>query len=174
MFVPRFVQLFRVLVTFLDVYFTLFDMKIHIKQCVMFISGSTKYLFPLGRVFSTFFETHISINRNDCHRPISYHEGAADRHTVGHFEPLLSHELRPASRAKQAVYGEVADVWQQQQVGGVQTYGATDLVHLGRTVARNPFLNVKVDKRLIKDHNDVFGEEILEFLRQLIVISTHE
>lgn len=135
---------------------------------------ATKYLFPLGRVFSTFFETHISINRNDCHRPISYHEGAADRHTVGHFEPLLSHELRPASRAKQAVYGEVADVWQQQQVGGVQTYGATDLVHLGRTVARNPFLNVKVDKRLIKDHNDVFGEEILEFLRQLIVISTHE
>lgn len=135
---------------------------------------ATKYLFPLGRVFSTFFETHGPINRDDCHRPVSYQEGAADRSTVGHFEPLLTHELHPASQVKQAAYGEVADVWRQQQVGGVQHYGSTDLVQLGRTAARNPFLNVKVDKSLIADHNDVFGDEILEFLRQLIVISTQE
>jgi len=32
MFVPRFVQLFRVLVVFLDVYFTFISLIIHIKQ----------------------------------------------------------------------------------------------------------------------------------------------
>ncbi len=135
---------------------------------------ATKYLFPMGRIFSTFFETHGPISRDDCRRPVSYHEGAADRSTVGHFEPLLTHQLRPASRAKNTAYADVLDVWRQQQVGGVQQYGATELIHLGKTVARNPFLNVTVDKRLIKDHNDVFGKEILQFLRQLIVISTQE
>ena len=135
----------------------------------------TKYLFPLGRIFSTFFETHGPINRDDCHRPVSYHEGAADRSAVGHFKPLLTHELRPASQVKKASYAEVLNVWRQQQEGGVQPYGSTELIHLGKTVARNPFLNVKVDKTLIKDHNDVFGEEVLlQFLRQLIVISTQE
>ena len=135
---------------------------------------ATKYLFPMGRIFSTFFETHGPISRDDCHRPVSYHEGAADRSTVGHFEPLLTHELRPASQNKEMAYADVLDVWRQQQVGGVQQYGATELIHLDKTVARNPFLNVKVDKRLIKDHNDVFGVEVLQFLRQLIVISTQE
>lgn len=135
---------------------------------------ATKYLFPMGRIFSTFFESHTAIDRDDCRRPVSFHEGAADRHTVGHFEPLLTHELRPASQAKQTDYAGLLDVWRQQQEGGVQQYGATDLIHLDKTAARNPFLNVKVDKRLISDHNDVFGEEVLEFLRQLIVISTQE
>jgi len=135
---------------------------------------ATKYLFPMGRIFSTFFETHGPINRDDCHRPVSYQEGAADRSTVGHFKPLVTHELHPASLTKQANYAEAVDIWRQQQVGGVQQYGSTELIHLGKTVVRNPFLNVKVDKRLIKDHNDVFGKEILQFLRQLIVISTQE
>jgi len=135
---------------------------------------ATKYLFPMGRIFSTFFETHGPINRDDCRRPVSYHEGAADRSTVGHFKPLLTHELRPASQAKKAVYAEAVGVWRQQQEGGVQQYGATELIHLGKTVVRNPFLNIKVDRQLIGDHNDVFGEEVLDFLRQLIVISTQE
>ena len=135
---------------------------------------ATKYLFPLGRIFSTFFETHGPVNRDDCRRPVSFHEGAADRSTVGHFKPLLTHELRPASQAKKAVYAEASGVWRQQQEGGVQQYGATELTHLGKTVVRNPFLNIKVDRELIGDHNDVFGEEILEFLRQLIVISIQE
>ncbi len=135
---------------------------------------ATKYLFPMGRFFSSFFEAHQSVNRDDCRRPLNYHEGAADRSTVGHFKPLLTHELRPASQAKKAVYAEAVNVWRQQEAGGVQQYGATELLHLNKSALRNPFLNVKVDKRLIEDHNDVFGEEIQEFLRQLVVISTQE
>jgi hypothetical protein len=135
---------------------------------------ATKYFFPIGRVFSTFFETHGIIERNDCERPLTYSEGAADRHTVGHFEPLQSHELLPASNEREAPYHTVKNIWLQQQPGGTMQFGSTELVSLDRTVIRNPYLNVKVDKQLIKDHNDVFRFEIMEFLRMLIVLSTGE
>lgn len=135
---------------------------------------ATKLAFPVGRFFSTLLENHDSIERDDCQRPLRYQEGAADRHTVGHFDPLLSHELRPAARQQAPAYTGVQDVWRQQQEGGVQPYGSTELVHLGRTAVRNPYLNIRVDKRLIEDHNDIFREEIAEFLRMLIVLSTRE
>lgn len=135
---------------------------------------ATKYLFPIGRIFSTFFETHGAIERNDCQRPLSYSEGAADRRTVGHFEPLRTHELRPATMVKAAAYGDVRNIWSQQQPGGAMQFGSTELVSLDKTVVRNPYLNVKVDERLISDHNDIYRQEIMEFLRMLIVLSTSE
>lgn len=135
---------------------------------------ATKYLFPVGRIFSTFFETHGTIERNDCKRPLTYSEGSADRHTVGHFEPLQSHELHPSSHKQAAQYGDVGNIWSQQQAGGTLQFGSTELVSLDKTALRNPYLNVKVDKRLIKDHNDIFRDEIAEFLRMLIVLSTGE
>jgi len=47
MFVPRFVQLFRILVALLDVYRTSFGLIIYIKQWVKFISGSTICHLPI-------------------------------------------------------------------------------------------------------------------------------
>lgn len=135
---------------------------------------ATKYLFPIGRFLSTFFETHGTIERHDCKRLLSYSEGEADRHTVGHFKPFITHELHPAPQQQAAAYGEVRNIWAQQQSGGAIQFGSTELVSLKRTVPLNPYLNVKVDKKLIGDHNDVFREEITEFLRMLIVLSTSE
>jgi hypothetical protein len=37
---------------------------------------------------------------------------------------------------------------------------------------RNPYLVVKVDKRLIADHNDIWGSDIREFITHLILISS--
>ena len=136
--------------------------------------NATKYAFPLGRSISTFFENHGTIERNDCKRSLSYSEGAADRHSVGHFEPLLTHELRPASNRPKAIYGEARNIWSQQQPGGAMQFGSTELVSLNKTAIRNPYLNVKVDKLLISGHNDVFRPEILEFLRMLIVSAGEE
>lgn len=133
---------------------------------------ATRYAFPAGRVFSTFFETHGTIERDDCNRPLVYSEGAADRSTVGHFGPLQSHELHPASQEKKLVYRNIQAIWEKQQVEGIAQYGKTELTSLKRTTIYNPYLNVKVDKRLIADHNDVFRPEIAEFIRALIVVST--
>ncbi|WP_020681134.1 hypothetical protein [Marinobacterium rhizophilum] len=134
--------------------------------------GATGNLFPIGRSLSTFFETHGTIERNECGRPLSYSEGAADRQAVGHFTPLLTHRLRPSRDAQAADYGEIHSIWSQQQAGDTLQFGSTELVSLNKTALRNPYLNVQVSKALIKNHNDVFREEILEFLRMLILLST--
>ena len=135
---------------------------------------ATKYAFPAGRIFSTFFETHGVIKRNDCNRPLSYSEGAADRQAVGHFEFFQSHELHPASKSMAAVYRQAKAIWKNQRPGETMQFGSTELKNLGRTVIYNPYLNVKVDKQLIENHNDVFRPEIMEFIRMLIVLSTEE
>jgi hypothetical protein len=135
---------------------------------------ATKYLFPLGRSLSTLFETYGTIERNECKRPLNYSEGVADRNTVGHFEPLLTHELRPASVVQAAAYNKVRNIWSQQQVGGTMQFGSTELVSLDRTAVRNPYLNVKVDASLMANHNDVFRKEIMEFVRMLTVLSSND
>ena len=135
---------------------------------------ATKYAFPAGRIFSTLFETHGTINRNDCNLPLSYSEGAADRQTVGHFGPLQSHELHPISANIEPAYDQARTIWESQLPEESLQFGRTELTSLGRTVIHNPYLNVKVDKRLITDHNDVFRPEIMEFIRMLIVVSAAE
>ncbi|SCX08498.1 hypothetical protein SAMN05216379_10513 [Nitrosomonas eutropha] len=135
---------------------------------------ATKYAFPAGRIFSTLFETHGTINRNDCNLPLSYSEGAADRQTVGHFEPLQSHELHPISASMEPAYDQAKTIWESQLPEGLLQFGRTELTSLRRTVIHNPYLNVKVDKQLIAGHNDVFRPEIMEFIRMLIVVSTTE
>ncbi len=138
---------------------------------------ATKIAFPAGRIISTLFETHGDIQRNDCKRPLSYAEGAADRATVGHFDPLTSHSLEPLAKvdaSRVVSYETVASIWGEQKENESVQYGSTVLTHLGKTAARNPYLNVEVDKALMDGHNDIYGEEIAEFLRMLIVLSARE
>lgn len=137
---------------------------------------ATKYAFPAGRIFSTLFETHGTINRNDCNLPLSYYsEGAADRQTVGHFEPLQSMNYIPSAQAwSRLMINQAKTIWESQLPEGSIQFGRTELTSLRRTVIHNPYLNVKVDKQLIAGHNDVFRPEIMEFIRMLIVVSTAE
>ena len=135
---------------------------------------ATKIMFPLGRTLSTFWESHGTIERNECNRPLRYSEGEADRNTIGHFKPLLSHELHPASNKLAVHYGDAHRIWSQQQPGSTIQFGGVELKSLGNTSPRNPFLNVKVDKLLMDGHNDIFRPEIIEFLRVLTVLSTSE
>lgn len=138
---------------------------------------ATRIAFPAGRIFSTFFETHNRIDRNECGRPLTHDEGAADRWAVGHFEPLVTHTLTPApqdSALKTAEYKNIANVWSQQKSGNSTQYGSTILTHLDKTLPLNPYLNVQVSKEIMSGHNDVFGEDLMEFIRTFIVLSTNE
>lgn len=135
---------------------------------------ATKIMFPLGRTLSTFWESHGTIGRNECNLPLRYSEGVADRNTIGHFKPLLSHELHPASNKLAVHYDEARRIWSQQLPGSTMQFGGAELKSLGNTAPRNPFLNVKVDKSLMDGHNDIFRPEIIEFLRVLTVLSTSE
>ena len=137
---------------------------------------ATKLAFPAGRFFSTLFETHDTVERSDCNRPFRYKEGAADRTAAGHFQPFITHTLTPASTPEEKAmpslsYGNMKTIWRDQDKGQTTRFGSTLLTHLGKTDALNPYLNIRVDKALIPNHNDVFGDPILEFLRLLIALS---
>lgn len=142
---------------------------------------ATGWAFPIGRFFSTFFETHATLDRHNCTgvgkiSPMEIAEGQADRHTVGHFEPYLTHRLNPlTSTEKRNVnfdYHALQSRWSQQKVLGSFAFESTELFHLGKTVPNNPYLNIEVDQHLIEGHSDIWHDEIVGFLRDLIMIST--
>ena len=48
----------------------------------------------------------------------------------------------------------------------------SELIRTDTSAGRNPYLNIRVDGELIKDHNDIDDSRIIEFLTQLILISS--
>ena len=136
---------------------------------------ATKLAFPAGQVVSTFFETHNTIQRNQCDRSWEVNEGAADRSTVGHFVPLITHTLALVEPGKTMQASELAAIpnkWQHQMSGASIQYGSTLLTHLNKTTPLNPYLNIQVNKEIVADHNDIFNEQLMGFLRMLTVLST--
>lgn len=141
---------------------------------------ATKYAFPVGRFFSTFFESHTTLKRHHCTadgpKDLYIKEGKADRNTVGHFEPYLTHKLVPSStklmRGSEFSYRQMQTDWSKQIHEGTFHFEETDLVHLGTSQPLNPYLNIQVDGKLIPDHNDIWGDSVISFIRDLIVLST--
>lgn len=141
---------------------------------------ATKYVFPFGRFFSTFFETDTVLHRHECtskgKKELLVDEGEASRNTVGHFAPYITHDLVPAKtrqvRSAAFSYKALKNTWATQKPGGTLHFEDVDLVHLDKTTPINPYLNVSVDGRLIPNHNDIWGDAVVSFIRDLIVIST--
>ncbi len=144
---------------------------------------ATRYAFPAGRMLSTLFESHVTLERHYCDKPgsggiqsMQIAEGEADRNTVGHFQPYLTHRLNPAevamARSKGFQIKQIQTNWAQQQNSGSLDFVGARLEHFGRTSPLNPYLNIQVDRALIGGHNDIWQPEITAFIRDLIVIST--
>jgi hypothetical protein len=136
---------------------------------------ATGKLFNWGRVFTTVFETHSDVKRNDCSYPMTLDEGEADRNTAGHYMPLVSHRLTPLGKQKANHIINDWDkklVWDKQTQGGTTQFGQTLLTHLNKTNASSPYLNIRVDKALMDGHNDILRDDIKHFLALLIHMST--
>jgi hypothetical protein len=143
---------------------------------------ATGYTFPAGRFFSTLFESHNTLDRAYCSpkgtEKIQIKEGQADRNTVGHFEPYLTHELHAAGEGVKHLtddgisIGELKRRWITQQPADWFDFGDSRLLHLGHTHPLNPYLNIRVDSMLIPGHNEIWDERIVNFIRDMIVIST--
>lgn len=141
---------------------------------------ATKYTFSFGRFFSTIFESHNTLERYYCteegKEKFELTEGKADRNTIGHFEPFITHELLPDSKAtvdrSQFKYKLLRKQWLEQKAGSTINFSSAKLVHLDKTRPRNPFLNVKVNEELIPDHNNIWGDNIVQFISDMIIMST--
>ncbi len=141
---------------------------------------ATKYAFWAGQAVATVFETHNTLQRTACQgkRQLILDEGEADRTAVGHFAPLLTHELSLVSdkTARQEISQKARQLleWKRPEEGQSLIMGNMRLTHLGRTSPYNPYLNIRVSSDIIADHNDIFSAELLHFIQAMIVYSTQE
>ncbi len=169
---------------------TLFDMSQEncsrywkeIPRFVMLTSEAdtvTRYVFPyLGRTFSVLFESHENLNRQICTKDgkakLTINEGEAVRVAIGHFEPYRTHTLTPLQdkniRKSDFNFRSLKKAWLGQGFGSQLDFEGVSLTHLGRTHPLNPYLNIYVDGSLMKNHGDIWGKEVIGFLRDLITM----
>ena len=171
---------------------TLFDMSQedcsrYLKELPRFVmltsetDNVTRYVFPyLGRTFSVLFENHRDLNRQICTKDgkakVTISEGEADRIAIGHFEPYQTHKLTPLQdkniRKSDFYFRSLKTAWLGQSYGSQLDFEGVSLTHLGRTDPLNPYLNIYVDGSLMMNHNDIWGKEVIGFLRDLIIMAT--
>jgi hypothetical protein len=147
---------------------------------------ATHYFFPLGRFFSTMFEK----NRNP-------EQKQANRTAVGWFEPFVTHDLIYNTNAEALAGGNstfnpqtkqhelhgpdqllasINNVHVQRQKWHpnntkAATYYFDDSILKPRTNFRpgDPFLIVSVDKKIMKDHDDITNPVLINFLEEYIL-----
>jgi len=133
---------------------------------------ATKYAFPVGRFFSTVFDTHKPETNT------TLDEQKADRTAIGHFEQFANYRFESTSQL-----GEITDDKQDFNDFWFNVSGsdretefyfsktATKLSRLvkGKPPYSNPYLVVQVDKNIIADHNDIWDKDskMLPFLEAL-------
>ena len=147
---------------------------------------ATRLAFPAGRWFSTLFENYRDTT---CENAVSrqnevIEQRQADITTVGHFEPYRTHYLKAKQRegsdslaeapVAEAVrlFFDVAESWEHDKPGSVIDFLDSELTRTDNSVGRNPYLVIRVDGNLIKDHNDIDDPRIASFVRQLILIAS--
>jgi hypothetical protein len=145
---------------------------------------ATKVAFPLGRRLSTAFEKE---RKTDRYNPISNKNETIDEHdtnveAVGHYAPYQTHYLmandanldvisKPGDRSATSVLG-VAKQWEDDAPGSEIQFPGAVLKRSLASAGRNPYLVIKVDKKLIHDHNDLSNPSIAEFIGHLILVSS--
>ena len=147
---------------------------------------ATRYAFPVGRNLSTLFENDRNIKRMNktSRREETILEGEANITAIGHFHPYQTHKLYPSSElpaetaallssseSVRSAYA-VRCAWEQDKPGSMIPIAGLTLERSGTSAGRNPYLVIKVDKRLITGHNDIDEDHIIEFLKQFILMST--
>jgi hypothetical protein len=149
---------------------------------------ATGKAFPIGRRLSTVFENYNNNHRR--YNPVTgqfetISEYGANTCAVGHFKPYRTHSLYPKVKGKRegikAISGaeslqmfvKSSGEWSNDAPGSIIPFGELQLERTKNSAGRNPYLITYVDGDLIKDHNDINDPRVIEFIKQVILISTH-
>jgi alpha-beta hydrolase superfamily lysophospholipase len=146
---------------------------------------ATHYAFPLGRFFSSILQ---SFRRDEPQR-------SADVHAIGWFQRFITHDLVYDATSKiaanstlnlqtkkhelrqlpQKLQRSIANVHEQRQKWHPNAprpteYSFDDCSLKPKKTFRpgDPFLIVSVDKKIMKDHNDIGNPVLINFLREYI------
>jgi len=152
---------------------------------------ATHYFFPLGRFFSTIFEK----NRDDQQKK-------ANREAVGWFEPFVTHDLIYNTNAEAMASGNstlnlttqehqlhdtnqllasINNVRAQRKkwhpnntVAATYYFDDSILKPRGNFRPGDPFPIVSVDKKIMKDHDDINNPVLINFLGEYILFCQTE
>ena len=138
---------------------------------------ATKYAFPAGRLFSTFFEKERAERDQE----------AKNRTAVGHYAAYQTHRLNALQEASfnpdQALsldkqlqaFVRFSRLWDERAQTDLKLPDiGVRLIKTGDTDRFNPYLSIYVDGALIPDHNEIYDPRVIEFLRQLIMLAIQE
>ena len=144
---------------------------------------ATKYAFPIGRWFSTLFEKTRDVERPNAvtQETEIINQRKANVSAVGHFEPYRTHylDVAPESTRDETLtleadiqqYYRTAASWENDKPGSIIKFAGSILERTENSVGRNPYLVIRVNRALIRNHNDLDDPRIANFVRQLILIS---
>jgi hypothetical protein len=154
---------------------------------------ATAIAFPLGRGLSTLLMHHTS-EHADTAIASAANQRAENRTAMGQYEPWRTHTLdltrlteEQARKAGQrdlstrtASLRNAACGWRKfqrnKEDGGSDTWSLDEMTLLrdprvqGNRQRRNPYLFVKVNGKIIKDHSDIWGWGFSEFLYKFIAV----
>lgn len=143
---------------------------------------ATGFWFPLGRRFSTLFENERVVQRTNAatNQTEQFAQKELNLRTVGHFDPYRTHDLRPGGSvaapatadARVRSFAKIADQWENQEPGKGIQFPGTVLTRTGSALPQNPYLIIRVDKALIPNHDDITDPRVIEFVTQMILISS--
>jgi hypothetical protein len=147
---------------------------------------ATRFAFPLGRFFSTAFEEEHDAHRFNAttRQQETIAEGKANMIALGHFQPYETHKLYPSGIVKRNEVQELAAIdivrsalavsnaWENDKPGSKIPLAGLILERGTNSAGRNPYLIIKAADELITEHNDIDDPRIIEFIKQLIIVST--
>lgn len=148
---------------------------------------ATRKAFPVGRVLSTLFEKHRDMTRRNAvtGRDEVINERLANITAIGHFEPYRTHTLVPLKdqasnksiRSAQGTNNVLSTVeatagWENEKPGSVIRFGNLLLKRSATSAGRNPYLVIGVDKEIISGHNHINDDRMVDFIKQLVMVTT--
>jgi len=141
---------------------------------------ATKYAFWAGRTVSTLFNTYKDIKyvNKATNKEEILSEGSANRTAIGHFKPIETHflEYKPDAKIEDdmVTYQRVQAEWNTDAPNTSIEFKHSMLHHNNNSVGHNPYLIIKVDKRIIPNHSDIFSNEVGDFIRNFILLSVQD
>lgn len=141
--------------------------------------NATKIAFSAGRRLSTLFELERAQQRYNATtgQTETIQQDLANVTAIGHFAPYRTHRLEPSAQQPLHQPPTLANLaliqqqWQQDRPQGEIYFPGSVLKHQANSAGRNPYLVVQVSRELIPDHNQIDDPRILEFIRQLLLLS---